>query len=120
MKKGGAAMVQMQSAKNVLGALSAMVDASVISSADSKRLAALVQSSQEDKDEELGAPAAAVYEGHSDGIIGSLEDLLGKAEGQLEKARKDEQSSLHNYQMLKQSLTDEVSWRRPGRTSRAA
>merc|ERR1719487_1539727 len=92
MKKGGASMMQLQNTKTVVDALSALVQASVISSADSKRLAALVQSTQEDQnsDEEFGAPAAAVYQGHSDGIIGTLEDLLEKAESQLDKARKAE------------------------------
>merc|ERR1719487_2270898 len=113
MKKGGASMMQLQNTKSLVDALGALVQASVISSADSKRLAALVQSTQEDQDsddQEPGAPAAAVYEGHSDGIIGTLEDLLEKAENQLEKARKAEETSLHNYQMLKQSLTDEIKF----------
>merc|ERR1719305_1688411 len=39
-----------------------------------------------------------------------MEDLLAKAEGQLEKARKAEQNSLNNYQMLKQSLDDEIAF----------
>merc|ERR1719487_1998712 len=111
MKKGGASMMQLQNTKTVVDALGALVQASVISSADSKRLAALVQSSQESQDsddQEPGAPAAAVYTGHSDGIIGTLEDLLEKAETQLGKARKAEEASLHNFQMLKQSLTDEI------------
>jgi len=114
MKKGGASMMQLQNTKTVVDAFKALVEAQVISSADSKRLAALVQSSQEsqdsDSEDEAGAPAAAVYKGHSDGIIGTLEDLLEKAEAQLEKARKAEETSLHNYQMLKQSLTDEIEF----------
>jgi len=112
MKKGGASMVQLQNTKTIADALGAMVQASVLSSADSKRLAALVQSSHEsaDSEEELGAPDAAVYKGHSDGIIGILDDLLEKAEAQLEKARRAESTSLQNYQMLKQSLTDEVKF----------
>jgi len=112
MKKGGASMVQLQNAKTVVDAFSAMVQASVISSADSKRLAALVQSSHEsqDSEEELGAPAAAVYESKSGGIVGTLEDLLEKASAQLDKARKAEQTSIQNYQMLKGSLTDEIKF----------
>merc|ERR1719247_3368609 len=58
----------------------------------------------------MGAPAAAVYEGHSDGIVGVLEGLTEKAEGQLDSARKTESKSLQNYQMLKQSLTDEIEF----------
>merc|ERR1719181_1838877 len=89
-----------------------MVQASVLSSQDATQLTALVQTQQESKDEdsELGAPAASVYEGHSDGIIGTLEGLTEKAQGQLDAARKTEETSLQNYQMLKQSLTDEVEF----------
>merc|ERR1719162_1333797 len=105
-------MMQLNSAKSIVDALSALVDASVISSADSKSLAALVQSSQDsqDSDNEVGAPAAAVYEGQSGGIIETLENLREKAESQLDKARKAEQASLHNYQMLRQSLSDEIEF----------
>merc|ERR1719463_636346 len=109
MAKSGASMLQVTNAKSVTDALSAMVSASVISSADASRLTALVQTSQEDGDEEMGAPAASVYEGHSDGIIGTLEGLTEKAEGQLDSARKTESKSLQNFQMLKQSLTDSVA-----------
>jgi hypothetical protein len=56
----------------------------------------------------LGAPAAQVYEGHSDGIIGTLEGLTEKAEGQLDDLRKAESTAKHNFNMLKQSLTDEI------------
>merc|ERR1719356_292896 len=89
-----------------------MVQASMLSSADASKLTALVQTAQDssDSDLEFGAPAAAVYEGHSDGIIGTLEGLTEKAEGQLEKARKTESSSLHNFEMLKQSLTDAIEF----------
>merc|ERR1719181_2319635 len=114
MKNGGASMMQLRNSKNLIDAFGAMVQASVISSADSKRLSALIQSTQENQDgddqDEPGAPAASVYQGHSDGIIGTLEDLLEKAETQLDKARKAETTNLHNYEMLKQSLTDEIEF----------
>merc|ERR1719409_2209443 len=108
--KSGASMLQLKSATSITQALSAMVQASVISSADASRLTALVQTSNEDEDSSMGSPAAAVYEGHSDGIIGVLEGLTEKAQGQLDKARKTESTSLQNYQMLKQSLTDEIKF----------
>ena len=101
-------MLQLQSATSITQALSVMVQASGFSSADASRLTALVQTDQGDADEAAGAPAAAVYEGHSDGIIGVLEGLSEKAESQLEKARGAESKSLQNFQMLKQSLTDET------------
>merc|ERR1719502_1618681 len=110
MAKSGASMLQLKSATSITQALSVMVQASVFSSADASRLTALVQTQQSDSDdeEELGAPAAQVYKGHSDGIIGTLEGLTEKAEGQLDKARKTESTAVQNFQMLKQSLTDEI------------
>jgi len=110
MAKGGAAMLQVKSAATITDALNVMVQASVFSSADASRLTALVQAQQTDSDDAMGAPAASVYEGHSDGIIGVLEGITEKAESQLDKARKAESTSVQNYQMLKQSLTDEISF----------
>jgi chromosome segregation ATPase len=110
MAKSGASMLQLKSATSITDALSVMVQASMLSSADSSRLTALVQTEQSDSDSDAGAPAAAVYEGHSDGIVGVLEGLTEKAEGQLDKARKTESTNLQNYQMLKQSLTDEIKF----------
>merc|ERR1719487_1146498 len=107
MAKSSASMLQLKSASNIADALGVMVQASVLSSADASRLTALVQT--DDSDASVGSPAAAVYEGHSDGIIGTLEGLTEKAEGQLDKARKTESTSLQNYQMLKQSLTDSAA-----------
>merc|ERR1719263_323678 len=110
-KSGGAAMLQLKSATSLTDALSVMVQSAALSSADASRLTALVQTDNSDSDEqEPGAPASQVYEGHSDGIIGTLEGLTEKAEGQLDKARKTETTNLQNYQMLKQSLTDEIKF----------
>merc|ERR1719217_1627695 len=109
-KADSTAMLQFKNIKSLTDALTVMVQASVLSSADSSRLTALVQTENDDADAEPGAPAAAVYEGHSDGIIGVLEGLTEKASSQLDKARKTESTSLQNFQMLKQSLTDEVEF----------
>merc|ERR1719162_85656 len=105
-------MLQLQSAGTVAKALGVMVQASMISTADGSKLTAFVQNSEEsdDDDSELGAPAAAVYEGHSGGIVDILEKLLEKAETQLASAQKAEQTSAQNYQLLKQSLVDEVKF----------
>merc|ERR1719502_963474 len=112
MAKSGASMLQLKSATDITQALSVMVQASAFSSADASRLTALVQTQQtdSDSDEELGAPAAQVYKGQSGGIIGTLEGLTEKAEGQLDKARKTESTAVQNYAMLKQSLTDEIKF----------
>jgi len=110
MAKHGAAMVQLKSATSITEALSVMVQASALSSADATKLTALVQTQSSDEDADTGAPAAAVYEGHSDGIIGTLEGLTEKAQGQLDAARKTESTAAQNYAMLKQSLTDEIKF----------
>merc|ERR1740130_660875 len=107
---GGASMLQLQSATSVVDTLRVMVQASALSSADGSALTALVQTEQESSDSEAGSPAAAVYESKSGGIVGTLEGTTEKAEGQLDKARKAESTSVQNYQMLKQSLTDEIKF----------
>jgi len=121
MQKSGASMLQMQSAKGVTDALTVLVQASTISSDDASRLTAMLQENtqmQEQREYDadgyddalLGAPAAGTYEGHSDGIVSVLEGLMEKAEGQLESARKAEANSLHNFEVLKQSLTNQIKF----------
>jgi len=110
MAKGGAAMVQLKSSSDVAKALGAMVHASMLSSSDASRLTALVQNKETSDEDDTGAPDPAAYKGKSDGIIGTLEDLLEEAQAQLEKAQKTEASSKQNYEMLKQSLEDEIAY----------
>merc|ERR1719330_323846 len=112
--QGGASMMQVNSASNLAQALTAMVQASVIDTSDASRLSAFVQASQAaadaDSDDQAAAPAAAVYASKSGSIVDTLEDLLEKAETQLDALRKKEVSATHNYEMLKQSLKDEISF----------
>jgi chromosome segregation ATPase len=105
-------LLQLKNANSLTEALTVMVQASMFSSNDASRLSAFVQTTQEDSDsdDEPGAPAAAVYEAHTGGIIETLNGLLEKAENQLDKARKTETTNLHNYQMMKQSLEDEIKF----------
>merc|ERR1719498_1185882 len=103
-------MMQLQSATSVVQALAVMVEATSLSSADAQKLTALLQSSSEDASDALGAPAAAVYKGKSGGIIETMQDLYEKAEAQLEEARKTETKSVQAYQMLAQSLKDEIKY----------
>jgi hypothetical protein len=81
-----------------------------LSTADASKLSAFLQSNEDAEDGSLGAPAGNVYEGHSDGIIGTLQDLYEKAEAQLEEARKSETKSVQAYQMLASSLKDEIKF----------
>jgi len=71
-----------------------------------------MQNTQESEDESdsLGAPAAKVYEGKSGGIVQTMQDLYEKAEAQLEEVRGTEKKALQAYQMLAQSLKDEIKF----------
>jgi len=108
--KGGASMVQLKKAGGVVQALQAMVQAQSLSSADGSKLSALIQSTHTAEDSDMGAPDPATYESQSGGVLDVLNDLLEKAQGELDTARSKENTDMQNFQMLKQSLTDEVKF----------
>lgn len=110
MRSGGASFTQLQTAQNFAQALKVLVDGSALSNQDATRLTSFIQNSEDDGSDSnnLGAPDPNAYENHSGGIIGVLEDLMAKAETELDQARKKEMNSQHNFNMLKQSLTDEL------------
>jgi hypothetical protein len=111
-KSGSASMMQLKGANSITQALTIMVEASSLSSADSSQLSAFLQNAQQsdDSEEELGAPAAKVYAGKSGGIVATMEDLHEKAETQLAKARGAEKKSANAFAMLAQSLNDEIKY----------
>merc|ERR1719329_286374 len=76
---------------------------------DHQKIIALVQAQQGGEESEMGAPAAATYKSQSGGIVGVLEDLKEKAETELAEARKAESTTKHNYEMMKQSLDDQIA-----------
>merc|ERR1712100_300976 len=110
MNKNPAALMQVDTHNldSVIKGLNAVISAASFSANDQSKLMALVQQQSGSDDEELGAPAAAVYKTHSTSIFDVLEDMKEKAEGQLDELRKAESTATHNYNMLKQSLTDEI------------
>jgi len=112
MSKNPAALLQMDTSnvQAMIKSITAVVDGAAFSSSDQKKLVALVQaqSGSDADDEELAAPAAAVYKTHSTSILDVIEDLKEKAEGQLSDLRKAELSAKQNFEMLKQSLTDSI------------
>jgi DNA repair exonuclease SbcCD ATPase subunit len=112
MKKNPAAFAQVDTSNmnNLIKALGNIIDAAAFPATDQKKLVALVQAHQgnDSDDDDFGAPAAAVYKSHSNGIFDVLEDLKEKAEGQLSDLRKAESATKHNFDMLKQSLTDQI------------
>jgi hypothetical protein len=113
MQKNPAAFAQFNIAdsKSVLESLGAVVDAAAFSASDKGQLLAFVQSQEgsAEDDAELGAPSSAVYKTHSSSIFDVLEDLKDKAATQLSDLRKSEVNAKHNFEMLKQSLEDQVA-----------
>eukprot|EP00427_Karlodinium_veneficum_P011277 CAMPEP_0169093952 /NCGR_PEP_ID=MMETSP1015-20121227/17703_1 /TAXON_ID=342587 /ORGANISM="Karlodinium micrum, Strain CCMP2283" /LENGTH=678 /DNA_ID=CAMNT_0009154611 /DNA_START=55 /DNA_END=2091 /DNA_ORIENTATION=- len=104
----GASMMQLRSAGSVAQALSIMVEAASLNTESASKLTAFLENSQEDED--VGAPAGAVYKSHSGGIVETLQELFEKAESQLEKARATETKNIQAYEMLAQSLKDEIKY----------
>jgi len=113
MAKGGS-FAQLKGAEGLVSALSSLVTASEIPSADASRLTALVQSyssdSDQDEDESASAPAAAAYESKSGGILDALAELQGRAEDELAAVRKEEAKAQNNYALKKQSLESELKF----------
>lgn len=118
-KKDQASLLQAKSANSVTEALGVMVDALAISAEDASRLSALLQEHSlestdqsdagGDTDMQMGAPATVAYEPHTGSVVSTLEGLLERAEGQLSKVREAEATALHNYDKLRQALTNEIS-----------
>merc|ERR1719162_2968305 len=113
MAKNPASFAQLdtKNAQGIAKALSVVLDAAAFSTQDQTKLMALVQSKQSDEsdDLELSAPAAATYKTQSGGILDVLEDMKEKAEGQLSDLRKAEVNTRQNFDMLKQSLEDQMA-----------
>jgi len=113
-KKASFAQIDTQSMRNTLAAVSLVLDAAGFSGEDQQKLASLIQSQtassedDEDLDSLVGAPKAASYESKSGGVVDLIEDMKEKAEGQLQDIRKAETESAHNYDMLKQSVKDQL------------
>merc|ERR1719174_3043896 len=103
-------MMQVRNADQLKQLFNVMVQASAINTADVKKLTTFVQNSNDDDDSELGAPAGAVFENQSGGIVDVLQGLLDQANEQLDKSRKEENTANNNYQMLKQSLSDSIKF----------
>jgi len=105
---GGASMMQLKKAGTVTEVLGWMVQAQSLSGSDAHKLTALIQSSNDDEAD--GAPDPAAYENQSGGIIDTMNDLLEKSQTQLDSTRATETANIQNFEMLKQSLTDEIKF----------
>lgn len=110
-KLRGSALVQAtintRDVSGIVRAINAIVDAASLSVHDKQQLVSLAQSDTDDDD--MGAPAPEAYKSHSKSIIEVLEDMRAKASTQLKEIQNQEVSAKHNFQLLKQSLEDQIS-----------
>jgi hypothetical protein len=74
------------------------------------KAATATKDADEEDDDSLGAPDPATYKSHSNGIVDTLTGLLEQGKEMLEQARTKEQQSQHNFNMLHQSLSDEIKF----------
>jgi len=98
--------------KEVLTALTALVQASSISADDRSTLTSLVQQAQGADDEDFlaaAAPAPKAYESQSGGILDTLEDMKEKAVAMRNEGQKAEMNAKHAFEMLKQSLENSIA-----------
>merc|ERR1719450_1850158 len=100
--------MQLKQASTFTQVLAVMVEAQSLSSADGKKLAALVQTQSDDEDP--GAPDPAVYENQSGGVLDTMNSVLEKAQAQLDAARNKETASIQAFQQLKQGLEDAIKF----------
>merc|ERR1719183_2983524 len=90
--------------KKVSDAITAVMEAGMVNSADKAKVQALLQL------QPAGAPDPAAYKSKSGGIVDVLEDMLEKAKAELADAQKAEMNSKFDYEQLKQKLEDAMKF----------
>merc|ERR550514_970374 len=90
-----------------------LLDASYIPAEGKHKLQAFLQQAQGESDMDdlsLHAPQGSVsnYDSQSGGIMSTLTDMQEKAEGQVSDLRKAEMEAQFSFQMVEQSLNDEM------------
>lgn len=121
MKKNPALLQKgiLKNQAELIKTLKTVIAAASVAIPDQKKLLTLFQDQQKDADDgddsdgddadAFGAPAAAAYQSQSGNIVDVLEDMKEKAESELAEARKAEASAVHNFNILKQSLDDQIT-----------
>merc|ERR550537_1243558 len=111
MKGGSFAQVSKAALSQLTDTLAVVLKASAFSSDDKNKLQALVQEAEGTDDDFLSrsAPDAKAYESHSGSILDTLEDMKEKAVAMRNEAQKGEMKSKHAFEMLAQSLKNELA-----------
>jgi len=119
----GSALLQMEeNGTPIVEALSAIVEAYGVKVDDQHQLQALLQqglraetSEEEAEDAALNTAFGvepATSKSRSRRLIGVLNEILEKAQGELEQLRGKEQRDLHNFELREQSLADQMAFKK--------
>jgi len=106
--RSGSLMQTPKVMNELTAAFSVILDAAVFSTHDKSKLRAFLQNKEDDDDQPFGKPQTRAYESHSGGILETLANMQEKAEGMLAEARKTELNAKHNFELLEQSLKNEL------------
>lgn len=117
------ALVQMETGgREVADALKVVVEASTLSAADQTKLSALLQTSQSagaqsaDDAEDAALDSAldsqlAARSSNAAGLVTLLNEILEKAQNELETLRSEEKHKLHSFEALRQSIENKIKYR---------
>merc|ERR1719247_1534469 len=109
LKGGSFAQLSKGALTELTDSLEVVARASAFSADDKSKLQALVQESQDDDFLSASAPDAKAYESHSGSILDTLEDMKEKAVAMRNDAQKGEMKAQHSFEMLAQSLKNELA-----------
>jgi hypothetical protein len=112
--QGGKKREAKKQLKAVSMALTAVIGAISIDTESTRKLKSFLQQSSADTENDdltLKQPQAkqVAYESKSGGIIQTVKDMQAKAEAELSSLRKKEMADAHEFSMLEQSLSGEIS-----------
>merc|ERR1719230_607306 len=100
--------------KAVKSAMTSVIASIAIDTDSTRKLKSFIQTANSDSDENdlsLHQPQAkqVAYESKSGGIIEAVKEMQAKAEAELSDLRKKEMADAHEFKMLEQSLSGEIS-----------
>merc|ERR1719473_2278445 len=115
--RGGNKAARKQMKKQLLAVKNAMqtiLQAAWVEVSSAKKLQSLLQQSESSTDDEslsLHQPQAkqVAYESKSGVIVDMIKEMQGKAEEELSALRKKEMTATHEFKMLEQGLTNEIT-----------
>jgi len=109
MKANSLAQVSKAALSELTDALGTIMKMGVLQGMDHSKLQAFMQADDGDDFLSASAPDAKAYEGHAGSLIDTLEDMKEKAVAMRNDGQKAELNAKHAFEMLAQSLENELS-----------